>query len=136
MPIDQSLGTDRFLAGHVVGDDGPQYLELAIVHGLLLALQSRRTGSTGGPGLSGHSLALAQTECQSSLMSQPDPAFPAGVEPSIGPWRTVAPGVFVAVAEPDAVNLGLIVGADAALLVRSEERRVGKEGRLGWQACV
>jgi glyoxylase-like metal-dependent hydrolase (beta-lactamase superfamily II) len=50
-------------------------------------------------------------------MSQPDPAFPAGVEPSIGPWRTVAPGVFVAVAEPDAVNLGLIVGADAALLV-------------------
>jgi glyoxylase-like metal-dependent hydrolase (beta-lactamase superfamily II) len=50
-------------------------------------------------------------------MSQPDPPFPAGVEPSIGPWRTVAPGVFVAVAEPDAVNLGLVVGADAALLV-------------------
>jgi glyoxylase-like metal-dependent hydrolase (beta-lactamase superfamily II) len=50
-------------------------------------------------------------------MSQPDPPSPAGVEPSIGPWRAVAPGVFVAVAEPDAVNLGLVVGADAALLV-------------------
>lgn len=50
-------------------------------------------------------------------MSQPDPSFPVGVEPSIGPWREVGPGVFVAVAEPDAVNLGLVVGTDAALLI-------------------
>jgi glyoxylase-like metal-dependent hydrolase (beta-lactamase superfamily II) len=36
---------------------------------------------------------------------------------SSGPWRTVAAGVHVCAAEPDAVNLGLVVGATGALLV-------------------
>jgi glyoxylase-like metal-dependent hydrolase (beta-lactamase superfamily II) len=62
------------------------------------------------------------TECQSSGMDQqrsaggtvdgvPPPAF------SQGPWREVAPGVHVCVAEPDSVNLGLVVGSTGALLV-------------------
>jgi glyoxylase-like metal-dependent hydrolase (beta-lactamase superfamily II) len=36
---------------------------------------------------------------------------------SSGPWRAVAAGVYVGVAEPDAVNLGLVVGSTGALLV-------------------
>ena len=36
---------------------------------------------------------------------------------TLGPWRAVATGVFVAVAEPEAVNLGLVVGSERALLV-------------------
>ena len=35
----------------------------------------------------------------------------------LGPWREVAAGVLLAVAEPDAVNLGLVVGSERALLV-------------------
>lgn len=34
-----------------------------------------------------------------------------------GPWQEVAPGVYRLVAEPDSVNIGLIVGASGALLV-------------------
>jgi len=37
--------------------------------------------------------------------------------PSLSGWRAVADGVHVCVAEPDAVNLGLVVGATGALLV-------------------
>jgi glyoxylase-like metal-dependent hydrolase (beta-lactamase superfamily II) len=36
---------------------------------------------------------------------------------SLGPWREVAEGVLVAVAEPEAVNLGLVLGRTGALLV-------------------
>ncbi len=36
---------------------------------------------------------------------------------SIGEWRELAPGIHVATCEPDRVNVGLIVGADAAMLV-------------------
>jgi glyoxylase-like metal-dependent hydrolase (beta-lactamase superfamily II) len=36
---------------------------------------------------------------------------------TLRPWRKVATGVFLAVAEPDAVNLGLVVGSERALLV-------------------
>ncbi|SDT04535.1 Glyoxylase, beta-lactamase superfamily II [Friedmanniella luteola] len=36
---------------------------------------------------------------------------------SLGPWREVAEGVLVCVAEPDAVNLGLVLGRTGALLV-------------------
>lgn len=51
------------------------------------------------------SLALTRTECQSSLMSEyPD-------------WSEMAAGVYRAVIEPDTVNCGLVVGADAALLI-------------------
>jgi hypothetical protein len=63
------------------------------------------------------SLALAETECQSSVMTEP----PSGLEPAVtfalGPWREVRSGVHVAVAEPESVNLGLIVGSQRALLV-------------------
>ena len=44
-------------------------------------------------------------------MSQPAP----GAEP--GPWREVAGGVYVCVAQPASVNLGLVVGSDFALVV-------------------
>ena len=55
-------------------------------------------------------------------MDQPDPApggpRPAATSPfSSGPWRALGDGVLVCVAEPDAVNLGLVVGATGALLV-------------------
>ena len=63
------------------------------------------------------SLALAQTECQSSLMSQPADPTETGVTFALGPWQEVAPNVFRAVAEPESVNLGLVVGSERALLV-------------------
>jgi glyoxylase-like metal-dependent hydrolase (beta-lactamase superfamily II) len=44
-------------------------------------------------------------------MSQPAP----GAEP--GPWREVAGGVYVCLAQPASVNLGLVVGSDFALVV-------------------
>ena len=36
---------------------------------------------------------------------------------ALGPWRELVPGIYRAVAEPESVNLGLVVGTDAALLV-------------------
>ncbi len=46
---------------------------------------------------------------------------PSGLEPAVtfalGPWHEVRSGVYVAVAEPESVNLGLIVGSQRALLV-------------------
>lgn len=55
-------------------------------------------------------------------MDQPRPAAgatgPALPPPSSqGPWREVAPGVHLCVAEPDAVTVGLVVGTTGALLV-------------------
>lgn len=41
----------------------------------------------------------------------------ASVSPSLSAFEPVADGVFVAVAEPAGVNLGLVVGTDSALLV-------------------
>jgi glyoxylase-like metal-dependent hydrolase (beta-lactamase superfamily II) len=45
----------------------------------------------------------------------------SGVEPAptaaLGPWREVRSGLYVALAEPESVNLGLIVGSRGALLV-------------------
>ncbi len=38
-------------------------------------------------------------------------------QPTIGDWQQVADGVFRLVAEPATVNIGLVVGADGALLV-------------------
>ncbi|GAB3623893.1 hypothetical protein GCM10027418_19770 [Mariniluteicoccus endophyticus] len=38
-------------------------------------------------------------------------------EASLGPWSAVAPGVHVAVAEPDRVNIGLVVGTERCLVV-------------------
>jgi len=46
---------------------------------------------------------------------------PSVVEPAatlaLGPWRELRSGVYLAVAEPESVNLGLIVGSQRALLV-------------------
>ncbi len=36
---------------------------------------------------------------------------------SVGPWQRVADGVYRSVAEPETVNIGLVVGADTALLI-------------------
>lgn len=45
------------------------------------------------------------------------PAASDGSAGSLSPWRAVAEGVYVCVAEPDAVTLGLVVGTAGALLV-------------------
>jgi glyoxylase-like metal-dependent hydrolase (beta-lactamase superfamily II) len=50
-------------------------------------------------------------------MTEPPSAVEAAVTPSLGPWREVRLGVYVAVAEPESVNLGLIVGSSWSLLV-------------------
>ena len=56
-------------------------------------------------------MALEQTECQSIAVSTP---FPAA---ELGDWQLIAEGVHVLVAQPAAVNLALVVGSDAAVLV-------------------
>lgn len=50
-------------------------------------------------------------------MSQPDDRADRGRGFSLGPWRTLREGVYVAVAEPESVNLGLVVGAVGCVLV-------------------
>jgi glyoxylase-like metal-dependent hydrolase (beta-lactamase superfamily II) len=62
-------------------------------------------------------LALAQAECQSSLVGVDGGSAEPPLAFTLGPWRELATGVFVAVAEPESVNLGLIVGSERALLV-------------------
>ena len=36
---------------------------------------------------------------------------------ALGPWQELVPGIYRAVAEPESVNLGLVVGTEGALLV-------------------
>jgi glyoxylase-like metal-dependent hydrolase (beta-lactamase superfamily II) len=43
--------------------------------------------------------------------SEPKPTF------VVGPWRELAAGVHLATAEPESVNIGLVVGTESALLV-------------------
>jgi glyoxylase-like metal-dependent hydrolase (beta-lactamase superfamily II) len=50
-------------------------------------------------------------------MSQPADPSETGVTFALGAWQEVAPNVFRAVAEPESVNLGLVVGSERALLV-------------------
>lgn len=50
-------------------------------------------------------------------MTQPPTADEQGAGFALGEWREVDSGVFVAVAEPAAVNLGLIVGRERCLVV-------------------
>jgi glyoxylase-like metal-dependent hydrolase (beta-lactamase superfamily II) len=50
-------------------------------------------------------------------MTEPSSAVEPAATSTLGPWRAVRSGVFVAVAEPESVNLGLIVGSQRALLV-------------------
>ena len=35
----------------------------------------------------------------------------------LGPWNTIAEGIFVLVAQPANVNIGLVVGQDSCLLI-------------------
>jgi glyoxylase-like metal-dependent hydrolase (beta-lactamase superfamily II) len=48
---------------------------------------------------------------QPEPVAEPEPAF------ALGEWRRLAPGIHLAVAEPETVNLGLVVGTESALLV-------------------
>ena len=50
-------------------------------------------------------------------MNSPQSAAESGPTATLGPWREVRSGVYVAVAEPESVNLGLIVGAHRTLLI-------------------
>src|SRR5215211_7813393 len=50
-------------------------------------------------------------------MTEPSSAVEPAATSTLGPWREVGSGVYVAVAEPESVNLGLIVGSQRALLV-------------------
>ena len=50
-------------------------------------------------------------------MTEPPSAVEAAATPPLGPWRRVRSGVYVAVAEPESVNLGLIVGSRRSMLV-------------------
>jgi glyoxylase-like metal-dependent hydrolase (beta-lactamase superfamily II) len=50
-------------------------------------------------------------------MTEPPSAAESDVTSALLPWREVRSGVYVAVAEPESVNLGLIVGSRRALLV-------------------
>jgi glyoxylase-like metal-dependent hydrolase (beta-lactamase superfamily II) len=50
-------------------------------------------------------------------MTEPPSAVEPAVTFGLGPWREVRSGVYVAVAEPESVNVGLIVGSQRTLLV-------------------
>jgi len=50
-------------------------------------------------------------------MTEPLAAAESDAAAVLGPWREVRSGVYVAIAEPESVNLGLIVGSRGALLV-------------------
>jgi glyoxylase-like metal-dependent hydrolase (beta-lactamase superfamily II) len=50
-------------------------------------------------------------------MTESSSAVEPAATPALGPWRELRSGVYVAVAEPESVNLGLIVGAQRTLLV-------------------
>jgi glyoxylase-like metal-dependent hydrolase (beta-lactamase superfamily II) len=50
-------------------------------------------------------------------MNSPPSDAELGSTAVVGPWRELRSGVYVAVAEPESVNLGLIVGAHRTLLI-------------------
>src|SRR4029434_8184377 len=50
-------------------------------------------------------------------MTESSSAIEPAATPALGPWRELRSGVYVAVAEPESVNLGLIVGSQRTLLV-------------------
>jgi glyoxylase-like metal-dependent hydrolase (beta-lactamase superfamily II) len=51
------------------------------------------------------------------VVTDPSPAVEPAVTFAVGPWREVRSGVYLAVAEPESVNLGLIVGSHQIMLV-------------------
>ena len=52
-------------------------------------------------------------------MTEPPSVVEPAATPALGRWRELRSGVYIAVAEPESVNLGLIVGSRRALLVDS-----------------
>ena len=54
-------------------------------------------------------------------MSQPPDPIETGVTFALGPWQEVAPNVFRAVAEPESVNLGLVVGSERAIAGQADQ---------------
>jgi glyoxylase-like metal-dependent hydrolase (beta-lactamase superfamily II) len=50
-------------------------------------------------------------------MTDPDGRAKTTVEFALGEWQEIAAGVYRAVAEPEGVTIGLVVGSDSALLV-------------------
>jgi glyoxylase-like metal-dependent hydrolase (beta-lactamase superfamily II) len=50
-------------------------------------------------------------------MTEPSSAIEPAATPALGPWYEVRSGVYVVVAEPESVNVGLIVGSQRTLLV-------------------
>jgi len=50
-------------------------------------------------------------------MTEPPSAAESAITFALGPWRQVRSGVYVAVADPESVNLGLIVGSQRSLLI-------------------
>jgi glyoxylase-like metal-dependent hydrolase (beta-lactamase superfamily II) len=50
-------------------------------------------------------------------MTEPSSAVEPTATPALGPWYEVRSGVYVVVAEPESVNVGLIVGSQRTLLV-------------------
>jgi hypothetical protein len=68
-------------------------------------------------------------------MTEPPSAVEPAVTFGLGPWREVRSGVYVAVAEPESVNVGLIVGSQRTLLVDTgsspdQGRRFASRSRL------
>ena len=50
-------------------------------------------------------------------MTEPSSGAEPAAPPALGPWRELRSALYVALAEPESVNLGLIVGSRGALLV-------------------
>jgi glyoxylase-like metal-dependent hydrolase (beta-lactamase superfamily II) len=50
-------------------------------------------------------------------MTESSSAVEPAATPALGPWHELRSGVYVAVAEPESVNLGLIVGEQRSLLI-------------------
>jgi glyoxylase-like metal-dependent hydrolase (beta-lactamase superfamily II) len=61
-------------------------------------------------------------------MTEPPSVLEPAATPALGPWLELRSGVYVAVAEPESVNLGLIVGSRRTLLVDSGS--TPEQGRL------
>jgi glyoxylase-like metal-dependent hydrolase (beta-lactamase superfamily II) len=68
------------------------------------------------------------------VVTDPPPAAEPAVTFALGPWHEVRSGVYLAVAEPESVNLGVIVGSHQIMLVDTgsspEQGRTVRESLL------
>ena len=53
---------------------------------------------------------------------------------ALGPWQELVPGIYRAVAEPESVNLGLVVGTEGSLLVDTGSSPA--QGRTIWDSVA